>query len=51
MSGDESKMSPINHLARQSNSATSMPELSPIRDILEFVNDSSREADSESSRG
>ena len=56
MSSDltNSKMSPLALLARQSSSSSNTPELSPIRDILEFVNDSgsrSREADSDSSRG
>ena len=55
MSSEEttSKMSPLTLLSRQS-SAPTRPELSPIKDILEFVHDSSsrsREADSDSSRG
>ena len=55
MSGDQtnSKMSPLALLAKQSSASTT-PELSPIKDILEFVSDSggrSREADSDSSRG
>ena len=47
------KMSPMDLLTSQSSASTT-PELSPIKDILEFVSDSggrSREADSDSSRG
>ena len=47
------KMSPMDLLTSQSSTSTT-PELSPIKDILEFVSDDdrkSREADSDSSRG
>ena len=44
-------MSPISVLARQSSSSSRTPDLSPIRGILEIVSDSSREAETESSRG
>ena len=48
------KMSPLVLLSSQSSSASTTPELSPIKDILEFVKDTdsrSREPDSDSSRG
>ena len=56
MSSDltNNKMSPLALLTRQSSSASTTPELSPIKDILEFVPDTdsrSREAESDSSRG
>ena len=56
MSGHQSnrKMSPLVILSSQSSSASTTPELSPMKDILEFVNDTdsrSRELESDSSRG
>ena len=55
MSSDQtnSKMSPLALLARQSSASTT-PELSPIKDILEFVHGTdrrSREPEPDSSRG
>ena len=52
MSGDQtnSKMSPLALLAKQSSASTT-PELSPIRDILVVTDSTPREEDSGSSRG